>query len=1187
MITNIMIHSKCQYQGKNHFISLPKNNLDPILMKKFSLQTKLKSPGIVNDIEAVLLGEKNDLDVLLLHGDLCAFQDIHKQTYALQETTRLDINRGSKNKKQQTRQGKKVDINSQPKAGTVNNENFNKFCVEPACRGDMISMLRGEEILSLQDFQLNGLFSIVWSRLYRSSKIKNDIGLGLGWRHNYSAKLYERYSPPPKVGPLEPGLHWLEIIDQGGNSFAFDRVKLGETSYHASAELALLFVNSCCYLLLRPDEEHWKFNKINERWYLTTIKNALGHNLQLSYDKKMRLSRIACSPERGIGLSYNSMDHIVRIVPYIMDGNDLEQLLPDPLASYEFNLQGTLITAIDSNGLTECYKYFAGGLIEQRICPSGFSHYFAWVGNDENAKCSRQWGDDSAYDYTFEYDENKSSRTDGLGHSEFYYHDEKGLLTRFINARGHETTYQYDDKNRKIQTTNAQQEITRFIYNDKEKLIEQIETDGSTQHFLYNNFGKHIVTTNALGDKYKREFSASGRLLSETYPDGRKAHFEYNAIGLLSKKININGICTKLLWSDQGELLARKVADKMTRYSYDQLGRLIAVCDEQDLITEYRRNKNGQIVEQSVYQKGGDTAQTCHYEYDNAGCLTVLQDALGNITHYDYGGLSQLTKITFADGSWLKYKYDKQLNLTKISRSDEATYDIKYSPTQQPTQITGFDGRVQHYQYDELDNLILIKEGGHRLIKFRRDKRGRIVDQHVVKKNAKSNFNNHNNYLYDKLGRVLLAYNSERQIEQTYHLNGKIAKSVQDSHRVNYNYNRLGYRSRLTLPGNSQLSYQYNKNGLLSQINVCLENGKKHSLLSLSYNRSNLLVEQRLGNGLFLNQAFDAQSRLICQHWHGETHSNDHQNVYYQQRKYHYDALNQLINSSELLRVNETNKSSEQSYIYSVLRQLLRCDVKATTQSADHEKCHSQKSHMYLWGAFGDPQGVRALDAKKQEIYVEQDRLMCFKGSDHLYEECGNQIKSTGVGELQNRRFDGLNQLCHLNVNGKLSHYHYDALGRRSAKITETGKIEYIWDGDQLIGEYSAGVYRWYIYHPETFLPIALIDQDAVYYYHLDQLGTPVCLTDNNMQIVWQNNSDAFGYEVNSQQGASTNKITNPLRFQGQYFDVESALHYNRFRYYCPQQQRFIHQDPIGLAGGINHYEFCINPVNCINPFGL
>jgi len=68
---------------------------------------------------------------------------------------------------------------------------------------------------------------------------------------------------------------------------------------------------------------------------------------------------------------------------------------------------------------------------------------------------------------------------------------------------------------------------------------------------------------------------------------------------------------------------------------------------------------------------------------------------------------------------------------------------------------------------------------------------------------------------------------------------------------------------------------------------------------------------------------------------------------------------------------------------------------------------------------------------------------------------------------------------------------------------------------------------------------------------------------------------------------AYENQIENNLRFQGQYFDAETGLHYNRFRYYDPSCGRFINQDPIGLAGGNNNYLYVPNPTGWIDPFGL
>ena len=46
-------------------------------------------------------------------------------------------------------------------------------------------------------------------------------------------------------------------------------------------------------------------------------------------------------------------------------------------------------------------------------------------------------------------------------------------------------------------------------------------------------------------------------------------------------------------------------------------------------------------------------------------------------------------------------------------------------------------------------------------------------------------------------------------------------------------------------------------------------------------------------------------------------------------------------------------------------------------------------------------------------------------------------------------------------------------------------------------------------------------------------------------------------------------------------------MHYNRFRYYDPDAGRFISQDPIGLAGGINLYQYAPNPLVWVDPLGL
>ena len=65
------------------------------------------------------------------------------------------------------------------------------------------------------------------------------------------------------------------------------------------------------------------------------------------------------------------------------------------------------------------------------------------------------------------------------------------------------------------------------------------------------------------------------------------------------------------------------------------------------------------------------------------------------------------------------------------------------------------------------------------------------------------------------------------------------------------------------------------------------------------------------------------------------------------------------------------------------------------------------------------------------------------------------------------------------------------------------------------------------------------------------------------------------------------NPLDPQLLFAGQYFDEESGLVYNRFRYYDPESGNYISSDPIGLAGGETPYSYVHNVLDFLDPFGL
>jgi RHS repeat-associated protein len=131
----------------------------------------------------------------------------------------------------------------------------------------------------------------------------------------------------------------------------------------------------------------------------------------------------------------------------------------------------------------------------------------------------------------------------------------------------------------------------------------------------------------------------------------------------------------------------------------------------------------------------------------------------------------------------------------------------------------------------------------------------------------------------------------------------------------------------------------------------------------------------------------------------------------------------------------------------------------------------------------------------------------------------------------------------------------------------------------------SGAPIREYIYAANQ--RIALVDyqqntQCVVYFMVSDHLDTPQLLLDAQQQVVWSVDQSPFG-EVKVE-----GSVEQPLRFPGQYADVETGYSYNYFRDYDPTLGRYIESDPIGLEAGVNTFGYVMgNPVMKVDPLGL
>ena len=242
---------------------------------------------------------------------------------------------------------------------------------------------------------------------------------------------------------------------------------------------------------------------------------------------------------------------------------------------------------------------------------------------------------------------------------------------------------------------------------------------------------------------------------------------------------------------------------------------------------------------------------------------------------------------------------------------------------------------------------------------------------------------------------------------------------------------------------------------------------------------------------------------------------------------------------------------------------------------------------------------------------IPDNRLKTYNGTTYYYDELGNLIhRELADGEVQNYFYDLHDQLVKAEIFKKDGTketwaYTYDALGRRIGKgrLKDSQEVSddldnqtrFVWDGSHLLQEIHPDSRYTYIYaDQESYEPLAQVrdwttkdgeSRQQIHYFHCDQIGIPREMTDKDGNLLWFGNYTGWGRL--KEETRVTDNAYQPFRLQNQYVDRETGLHYNFFRYYEPDAGRFVNQDPIGLEGGFNVYQFALNAQDWIDPLGL
>lgn len=1010
--------------------------------------------------------------------------------------------------------------------------------------GCPISMVTGEELLEQLDFVLEGPFNISWTRTYRTTNAE-DRQLGYGWTHPLSESILVAKDI-------------IKYNNYEGREIEFITPEVGEKSQNLAEKLSIYRESQSKYILLddnmeQPDKV---FTGERSELFITGMEDNCGNEVQIQYGNSNQPTKIFTSWGKMLWMHYDGNNRISSITPGEFGETEPQQ---QPFVRYQYSPEGDLIAVYDRAGNAERFE-FKNHIITKRTSKTGFNIQFTWDQYTPDAKCMHHQGDRGIYDIKFEWypDENKSVAIDSRGGIFTYFYDDNGQIIREIDAEGGEKVREYDDFNNLIVEIDQNGSKTEFEYDDEARLLKTTDNEGNTSTIEYDG-NNPVVVIDPAGNRWEREYNADGLLIKSTDPQGNELKYEYNKYGLPSVIINEMGFEKRLHWNEKAQLIRESdFQEQETKYQYDINGNVIAIQEPDGAVTQYQYSPTGKVIAARL-----PNGKQIHITYNQSDNITSYTDTAGRTTKYEYEQLSQVTKRIDPAGQVFEYLYDSERNLTGLKNEKNELYQLHYDLNENLIKEVGFDGRVQNYEYNPAGFLVTHFEGTvvdekapgadedgeadteSKPIKteFERDSLGRLLA-------VKTSDGSDNTFAYDEFGRLVAADNEAIKLAFSYDELGQLASETQGEHETKHQYNPVGDRVATILPDGKQLDYQYGVNGDFASISI--------------------------------------GDRIITRIWRDQVGREVARQQGLLESAFHYDQMGRL--SSHKI-ANKANKAQviNRDYGYDSAGNLAL--IKDMTKGEINFKYDAMNRLTYAKGiineTFSHDPASNIISQVGQNINIDKgNRLLAHGHRKFNYDQRGNLVEEKlGNDGSQATKFhyNSQNQLVKVEKSGQQIEYKYDALGRRISKTDKFGESTFLWNQDVLLQENRNKIQKTYIYEPNSFKPLAFLQDEKVYYYHLDHLGTPQEITSDEGEVVWSARYKAYGNVAQK----DVELVENNLRFQGQYYDEETGLHYNRHRYYDPTYGRFINQDPIGLAGGDNNYQYASNPVSWIDPLGL
>ena len=755
-----------------------------------------------------------------------------------------------------------------------------------------------------------------------------------------------------------------------------------------------------------------------------------------------------------------------------------------------------------------------------------------------------------------------------------YAYDAFGNRINETDPEGNTTEFQYDALGNVITRTDPTGSSHQFIHDQAGRLTQTEDPLGNTTRFTYDAEGRKTAEIDPLGNKTRYVYDEKGNLILMTDALGSETRFEYDEPGRLIRSVDPEGVETHQFWDDQDRLIAAiDGAGNEIRTVYETpTATGCPTCasgqnhqpDRIEYPTFWKKflyDARGRKVEEQWGDDDGEmTPLVTLYEYDPAGNLVSKTDREGRTTTHAYDSLNRLIRVTGPLGNHTTYTYDSRNNLIALTDANGNTTRFEYDRNNHLLKETRPMGQETTYSYDGGGNPVDKLDAKNQRTMYHYDDAGRLEKVRYYNASDHATPVKTVNFTYDKTGNLKTYEDGTTSGSYTYDDAYRKTSETVDygpfSRTISHTYYANGLKKTYTNPEGVTYTYAYNDNNQPTEVSI----PGHGSIIHTSYNWTRPESMTLLG-GSTKKYVYDPLMRVK------KITSKDPAQKVIADYLYDYDRMDNIT--------ARTTEHGEYSYGYDVLCHL----INIRSPFLDDE-------------AFSyDPVGNRLTTVSGIIwAYNENNELEESEHEVFEYDENGNTIKKTEGSEVTHYIYNEENRLSRVkdNIGKVMTEYYYNPLGRRLWKDIDGERVYFLYSDEGLVAEYdkTGSLRRLYGYTPGstwTTNPLFMKVGDEYYFYHNDHLGTPQKITSASGVVVWSARYESFGRAE-----VEVETVVNNLRFPGQYFDEETGFHYNYHRYYDPRTGRYLTPDPIGLAEGLNLFEYGKNnSINYIDSFGL